>query len=444
MRPGASSKAGQSLTHRGASQAAVDLVPSSTPPARRVTSMAKTTGSPARRRLEQAHHLWHRALDSYALADDFCPAVNSLLQTLRTVTWVLQKSLRHRDGFDAWYADRQREMSDDPLMRWAVEARNHIEKEGDLDLQSTARVSIVASWLAAPYDDFEIQPLIAPEAIAAALLPRNIPDRIRRDGVLAVERRWVTASLPDHELLDACAHVYQVLDGIVSEAESDFGGQAKDDSTSGRGPRRLDCMVAGRDARTARVNLQTGELLAYERIETRPPTPEAMDKAAARYGPAISAIARPDNSLSSRVRWHHQMGRVMLEHDGHHMLVMFVFRGGRPLATIVLEPEDQQDKYVLMEHVAEDILTYDADEVIVSGETWHAPAPADEALAWIRPADRADRSEGFVTYGVNREGRCLTLATPFDRVDGKLVLGDIAASDVYPNALLPIRRAWGG
>ena len=106
--------------------------------------MDKTSARPARRRLEQAHELWHRALDSYPQVDDFCLAVNNLLQTLRTVTWVLKKSLRHHDGFDAWYVARQREMSDDAVMRWAVEARNHIEKEGDLDLQSTARVSIVA------------------------------------------------------------------------------------------------------------------------------------------------------------------------------------------------------------------------------------------------------------------------------------------------------------
>ena len=96
-----------------------------------------------------------------------------------------------------------------------------------------------------------------------------------------------------------------------------------------------------------------------------------------------------------------------------------------------------------MGHVAEDLLTYDADEVLLSAEVWMAPAPEDEALAWVRPADRADRSEGFVTYGVNRAGRSLILSTSFDRVDGRIVLGDIEESDIYPNTMLPVRRAWG-
>lgn len=400
------------------------------------------TGGPARRRLEQTHELWHRALDAYPRVDDFCLAVNNLLQTLRTVTFVLQKSLRHVEGFDAWYADRQREMGDDDLMKWAVAARNHIEKEGDLDLQSTARVSITTTWLAAPYDDFEIPPLIPPEAIAEALLPRNIPGRIQRDGVFSVERRWVTASLPSHELLEACAHVYQVLAEVVWAAEAKFGIHDGNASPDTEPPRRLDCMVAGRDARTARLNLQTGEFMAHERIEPAPPTEEAMGRVEARYGDSIRRLGRPGDSMEERIRWYHGLGRTMLEADGYHIMVMFVFRGGRPIASIRLQPEDQQDKYVLMEHVADDLLTYEADEVIVSGEVWMAPMDTDVERAWVRPADRKDRIEGFVTYGANQKGSSLTLTTEFDRVDGKIVMQDIQESGVYPNALLPIRRAW--
>jgi hypothetical protein len=159
-----------------------------------------TPDSPSERRLEQAHQLWHHALDSYPSVDDFCLGVNNLIQALRTVTFILQKSFKHHDGFDSWYADRQEAMRGDSVMRWSVEARNHIEKQGDLDLRSTARVSVLASWLETPFVEFDIPPLVPPEAIAIAMAPRDIPDKIRREGVFTVERRWVTTSLPDHEL----------------------------------------------------------------------------------------------------------------------------------------------------------------------------------------------------------------------------------------------------
>jgi hypothetical protein len=397
--------------------------------------------SAAGRRQEQAHQLWDRALDSYPSVDDFCLAVNNLLQTLRTVTFVLQKSLKHRDGFDAWYADRQREMNGDAVMRWAVEARNHIEKEGDLDLRSTARVSVIASWLEAPYDEFDIPPLIPPEAIAIALAPRDIPDKIRREGVFTVERRWVTVSLPDHELLEACAHVYDVLRAVVSDAEATFGETEARVRPSGPQRKRLDCMVAGRDARTARLHLQTGEFLVCARAEMAPDLDDKQ-RAAQHYGPALDAIQKPSNSLESRVRWYHQIGRVILATDGQCTTVAFLYREGRLVTRIVLSPEDQQDKYLLMEHVAEEVVTLGADEVIVSAEVWMARARKGEPLGLVRAGDREDRTEGFTTNGVSRAGQVLILITPSSTAGGKTLLGDISEHNTYPNFMLPIRRAW--
>jgi hypothetical protein len=397
--------------------------------------------SAAGRRLEQAHRLWHRALESYPSVDDFCLAVNNLLQTLRTVTFVLQKSFKHRAGFDAWYADWQRQMNGDGVMRWAVEARNHIEKEGDLDLRSTARVSILASWLDAPYEEFDIPPLIPPQAIAIAMAPRNIPDKIRREGVFTVERRWVTASLADHELLEACAHVYDVLKSVVSDAEETFGDAAVRAQPSRPQHERLVCMVAGRDARTARLHLQTGDLLVHTRARL-PLDPDDKERAAQHYGPALDTIPKPGNSLESRVRWYHQIGRVILETDGHCTMVAFVYREGRLVARTVLEPEDQQDKYLLMEHLANEVVRLGADEVILSAEVWMAKEREGEPRGLVRAGDRDDRIEGFTTNGVNRAGQAIMLITPFSKAGAKTVLGDINENRTYPNLMLPIRRAW--
>lgn len=393
------------------------------------------------RRLEQAHQLWHRALESYPSVDDFCLAVNSLLQTLRTVTFVLQKSLKHRDGFDAWYAERQRAMNGDVVMKWAVEARNHIEKEGDLDLRSTARVSVVASWLEAPFEEFDVPPLIAPQAIAAAMAPRDIPDKIRREGVFTVERRWVAASLPDHELLEACAHVYDVLKVVVSEAEAAFGDAEARLPLGSSQRERLECMIAGRDARTARLNLRTGDFLVYARGE-HAMDPDNKERAAQHYGPALDAIPKPGNSLESRVRWYHQIGRVILATDGHCTMVAFVYRDGRLVARTVLEPEDQQDKYVLVEHLADEVVRLGADEVILSTEVWMARARDGEPPGLVRAGDQDDRIEGFTTGGVNRAGEAIMLITRFSKAGSETVLGDINEDRTYPNLMLPIRRAW--
>lgn len=59
----------------------------------------------------------------------------------RTVTFVLQ-NLRSiiKEDFDSWYKPKQEKMREDPLMRYFVEARNIIEKRGELKIALKGRL----------------------------------------------------------------------------------------------------------------------------------------------------------------------------------------------------------------------------------------------------------------------------------------------------------------
>jgi hypothetical protein len=59
----------------------------------------------------------------------------------RSFTWVLQ-NLRSivPDDFERWYAPEQSKMSADPLMRYFVDARNELEKQGKLSVSTHAYV----------------------------------------------------------------------------------------------------------------------------------------------------------------------------------------------------------------------------------------------------------------------------------------------------------------
>jgi hypothetical protein len=57
-----------------------------------------------------------------------------------------------------------------------------------------------------------VSPLASPEAIAESFDLDDLPDRMHRDGVLVVERRWVADDLPDQELMEALAHCCGVYD----------------------------------------------------------------------------------------------------------------------------------------------------------------------------------------------------------------------------------------
>jgi hypothetical protein len=59
----------------------------------------------------------------------------------RSITFVLQ-NLRSivREQFDEWYAPKQEEMRKDPLMRYFVDARNEVLKQGKLNVATHATI----------------------------------------------------------------------------------------------------------------------------------------------------------------------------------------------------------------------------------------------------------------------------------------------------------------
>ncbi|HSC20391.1 MAG TPA: hypothetical protein VLC07_01555, partial [Solirubrobacterales bacterium] len=157
-------------------------------------------------RLNQCHLMWHETLEAYADPDAFVGHLNAVIQGLRNVTWVLQKELRGREGFDVWYADWQEEMGADPRMKWLISARNRIEKQGDLDTTSVARVRVIGSWLRGPALEMEVEPTTKAHEIARQVQVSGLPRRVQREGVLEVERRWTVEELAGDEILDVLAH----------------------------------------------------------------------------------------------------------------------------------------------------------------------------------------------------------------------------------------------
>ena len=195
----------------------------------------------AHRRLDEAHRFWHECLEQYQSPEGFRANLNACIQALRNVTFVLQKEKSLIDGFQDWYAPWQDRMRSDPILRWVVNSRNRIVKEGDLETLSTARATLIADYFSAAdttSKDFRPVPtetvdqesnetVTAPPRyrldqivrMAASGLPRSI----LQDAALAIERRRVDQALPDYELLDALATAYARLVDLISDAHTRSG-----------------------------------------------------------------------------------------------------------------------------------------------------------------------------------------------------------------------------
>lgn len=325
-------------------------------------------------------------------------------------------------------------------MRWVVDARNHIEKVGDLDLESTARVSLIDSWLPRPVLELLVPPLLPPDLIAASFAKEDLPQKVREDGLLRVARRWVTRSLPDWELIDACAHAWSVLDQLVCDAEAKFRGGLADPVA---GFARRPCMVLRPDARTATIHLASNTFVEHQSVFT-PVSANDREAAAERYG-AIGNIPKPEDSLGGRVRWYHAIARIILVKDGQASSVAFVMRNGRRVHMTSFEAEDQQEKYLLMEKLAQLVVASGGDEVILTSEMWTAQyvPPTDQGFH-LRAAQRDDRGEVLNTLGANASGAVVATASVFTRVDDRIVLEEpVSSSPPVALLLVPVLKAWG-
>jgi hypothetical protein len=242
-------------------------------------------------RLEDVHRQWHQAEKSYFDPERFRIAIQTGIQTLRTVTFILQNKKSDIPDFEAWYCSWQESLKADPLMRWMVDARNKIEKQGDLEVHSFVRAEIIASYLnEGPSIEVAAQLFEDPQALIKSIPAGALKEHIRKHGMLRIQRRWVENTLPYYELLDALGIAYGRIAKLVHDAHRQMGlevpvttdletGQQYD---QGARDGRLPCMIGHADARALNISLAHGRVVEFEHVD-KIIAREDAERAAKRY-----------------------------------------------------------------------------------------------------------------------------------------------------------------
>jgi hypothetical protein len=370
------------------------------------------------------HDLWHETLGAYPDADEFVLKLNACIQAGRTVTFVLQKELKRTEWFADWYEPWRDRMRADERMSWLVKARNRIEKEGDLETASIALVSLLVTDGEHAVSRLEVPPLAGPADIAARLSVPELPERVRRQAVLAVERRWTVPELSDGELLEVLAYCYGFLAQLLVEAHERYGvamqtfGGETHQGRHARAPHpsgRLACMLPTAEARTAYWHMGTETLMEYGVRSTNVISEDPPDRYM--FGDLRNRLM-PKHPLRYRGKFFHEIGRRILQADGFHHTLAWLFDGEKHHVTLGLNFDDQQDKVVKVRHLANEVERTGANMVLIAGEVWSAnEVQPDDPRFMLRAGERQDRSEIFVTYVLSPEER-FVFYTPFDR-DGE-------------------------
>lgn len=368
------------------------------------------------RRLWDAHRHWHHALESYDDPDAFRASINSVIQDLRNVTFVLQKEGKAVPEFSSWYAARQVALRADKNCQWVVAARNLVVKEGDLKIGSRARVSVYTSYLKPAVAEFEI-PLeaktaqIAREQALAMFVPSDF-------ALMALERRWVVSTAPDVEILSILAGAFGALAGLVAEAHEQARVEFIPVACSDSGGRLIgnipQCMVANEQSRTIVTRLADGVVLNPRRREIRQPRGgRALRGLMDRYGPLPDLPSSSASDPMELARYCHLMARVALAKDGFHIHTVHLLRGAQLLGFHSLEAKDRSEKVLLWNVMASEVKLAGADAVISTSEVW--VAPFDPRFPGRGAEDSPHRSEALVTSVASSRGLRSSVVTEFVR-----------------------------
>jgi hypothetical protein len=408
--------------------------------------------SPVDRRLQDAHQLWHRAEAAYFDPESFRLFTQNTIQTLRTVTWILQKQKHVFSDFDGWYGPWQERLRADPLMKWLHDARTKIEKQGDLEVHSYIRAEILASYLASetPRVDVPANLSATPQQLFKGVPNEVLKNHVFKHGTLRIQRRWVENNLSDHELLDALAIAYGRVSEIVHDAHVNLGlpSDGMIDETTGekfdvsRLGFRMPCMIAHEARRELMISLKDGKRLSVEH-KGLAPSPEALERAKKLSDPNLYAPMRNayDNLETLSDDWFAMIRRIF-ERDGYHNPMMFLFRGTQMLKFIPYEIEDRAQKYVIMRALAHEAARHGADAALLVNETWIAPA--DQVGSFQFPADMPSRLEALTMVLARKEGDLLHYQAMIRRENGKPVLEDTEVTrNPASYAVAPLYEAWG-
>ena len=409
----------------------------------------------AHARLREAHRHWHDALNRYDNIDSLHTYLNATLQSLRNVTFALQASKAAIPNFDDWYPGWQTAFKSDPVMRWAVESRNRVVKDSDLETRSRTKAVLLGSVNCKPTIELDVPPLTPNQEIMAKLLAGLSPsDSLRRDGIVGIERRWIDADLPEREILDALAHVFgrlaqllvdcHVLIGIPEDsrwrASPPDGSLGVNASLCIRPP----CMIAFDDQRTAWIRTSDGDEIA---LIPHPLVldPSSIDVARSRYGYAATEsmkAAVATKSLRERARAYWNAARHIMEKDGAHAGFVLLFKDGVPLGLSTIEFPDNAAKLVYWDAIGRRVEKTGANEIITISEP--SQARFDARYPDRRAAEAPDRRELLSVDALSSNGECISVFGFIIRTADGVAVGDPEESlDAKMYYLDEVRRAWG-
>jgi len=401
-----------------------------------MSSSADNPFTSAFRRLEDCRRHWHDTLDAYFDPEEFRRHLNVCIQDMRNVTFVLQKHKKQVEDFDLWYAPWQEKMKADIRMRWLVEARNKVVKQGNLELKSVAQYGLVAGYdeNTIPKFEVDIPPFVNLDGVIDVFRKKGYPEEYFRVGLIRIKRRWVDIEFGEHELLGVMRHCWSVLCSMLMDGSNT---DDRDDSLAVMDP--PPCMDSEHFL-TSWYKINGDELTPVVCAGRQMEIDRAHgQKAVEHYG--REPVQFDAKSACDFARTVMKNAIMVMEKDGYHLTFFFMLKDGKPLKMGRIDFEERSDKFLMMHQLAQEALRIGANGFITVSEAWTARLTEDSQFMYAE--DAPDRGETLVVQVADAEGNQLMLQAVVRREGEKTIVEPaVEMTGGAQGTLMPIIEAW--
>lgn len=396
------------------------------------------------KRLIDSFHLWMKLSYNYFSPNEFRVYLNSTIQELRNITFILQKNKSSIKGFDSWYSNWQSKMKADKFLKWLVESRNKIVKEGDLETDSIAKVSIIHNWYNPPVKEFSVSPFLNSNEICEFVLETISEKELPRNSIMKVERRWIESSLKDTELLETLIHCFDIYASIIYDAHTyiDF----------------VSCPYRNfyKDIKNYKTNYLLNKdsyLVTYFDLTTKTnitsklvdftPTEKEFKEIEERYA-FLKDFKIPKSkttTLLEDAEFNFEFAKNILSNDGYHLPTVILSDINEKKEFHQLRLENKRDTYLTFRKIADIIKVKKFTRVIFIGEAWGA-IPNEKHPERL-PEDYPNKIELLNVLAIDKDGQEFSITSVFTRENGKIIFGPKQISkESTMNIFNPIREVW--
>jgi hypothetical protein len=175
-----------------------------------------------KRRIDWVSIHWNSAMENYHDIDNFIIHINSCIQELRNLTFILQKHKKLYSSFDEWYEPKRLEMKRDDNLKWLHDSRNKVVKEEDLKINSIAYLSI-NNWIEHKVSKLKLDPFLSNDELIFLFIKLSWEEKLKNISsnleapLLEIERVWIDADYKEIEILSLLRHWYNYFISIISE-----------------------------------------------------------------------------------------------------------------------------------------------------------------------------------------------------------------------------------